>query len=147
MKVRARVFAIIAVTAALAPTSLLQAQQVAPAELREVSLSASVPPLWETPALPSAPAPQTTPRTGYGTPKVELFLGYSRFGVGFNSTTGTIGNRMVGLNGGSASLAFNFNRHVALVADFGGYDDSQVTLTATGINQPLTVTATGTAST
>jgi hypothetical protein len=147
MKLRARMLATIAVTAALAPAFLLQAQQTAPAELREVSLSASVPSLWETPALPPAPAPQSTPRTQYGTPKVELFLGYSRFGVGFNSSTGTIGNRMVGLNGGSASLAFNFNRFVALIADIGGYDDSQLLLTGTGANLPITANASGTAFT
>jgi len=147
MNVRARVLATIAVTAALAPAFLLQAQQVAPVELREVSLSASVPSLWETPALPSAPAPQSAARTQYGTPKIELFLGYSRFGVGFNSSTGTLGNRMVGLNGGSASLAFNFNRFIALVADVGGYDDSQLQLAGTGANQPITVNASGTAFT
>ena len=147
MKLRARMLATIAVTAAFAPVFLLQAQEVAPAELRTVSLNASVPSLWETPALPSAPDPQSVPRRQYGTPKVELFLGYSRFGVGFNSSTGTIGNRMVGLNGGSASLAFNFNRFVALVADIGGYDDSQLQLSGTGANQPITVNSSGTAFT
>jgi hypothetical protein len=147
MKLRARMLATIAVTAAFAPVFLLQAQEVAPAELRAVSLNASVPSLWETPALPSAPDPQSAPRTQYGTPRVELFLGYSRFGVGFNSSAGTIGNRMVGLNGGSASLAFNFNRFVALVADIGGYDDSQLQLSGTGANQPLTVNSSGTAFT
>ena len=147
MKLRARMLATIAVAAALAPAFLLQAQQVAAADLREVSLNASVPALWETTAPPSAPAPQNSARTLYGTPKVELFLGYSRFGVGFNSNTGTIGNRMVGLNGGSASFAFNFNRHFALVADVGGYDDSQLQLTGTGVNQPITVNASGTAFT
>jgi hypothetical protein len=54
---------------------------------------------------------------------------------------------MVGLNGGSASLAFNLNRYVGLVADFGGYDDSQVQLTGSGANQPLVVDANGTAYT
>jgi hypothetical protein len=58
MKLRARMLATIAVAAALAPAFLLQAQQVAAANLREVSLNASVPALWETTALPSAPAPQ-----------------------------------------------------------------------------------------
>jgi hypothetical protein len=147
MKLRARMLATIAVTAAFAPVFLLQAQEVAPAELRAVSLNASVPSLWETPALSSAADPQSAPRIQYGSPRVELFLGYSRFGVGFNSSTGTIGNRMVGLNGGSASLAFNFNRFVALVADIGGYDDSQLQLSGTGTNQPITVNSSGTAFT
>src|SRR3984957_14212654 len=147
MKLSARMLATIAVTAAFAPVFLLQAQEAAPAELRNVSLNASVVSPWETPALPSAPAPQSDAHREYGIPKVELFLGYSRFGVGFNSSTGTIGNRMVGLNGGSASLAFNFNRFVALVADIGGYDDSQLLLSGTGANLPITVNASGTAFT
>src|ERR1700691_5733791 len=55
MKLRARMLATIAVTAAFAPVFLLQAQEVAPAELSDVSLSAGVSSSWETPALPSAP--------------------------------------------------------------------------------------------
>jgi len=147
MKVRARILATIAFTAAFAPNLLLHAQEVAPAQLTEVTLHTYVTSPWETPGLSSAPAPQSAPRTQYGYPKVELFLGYSRFGVGFNSSTGTIGNRMVGLNGGSASLAFNFNRFIALVADVGGYDDSQLQLAGTGANLPITVNASGTAFT
>jgi hypothetical protein len=77
------------------------------------------------------------------TPKVELFLGYSRFGT--NSTDTVTGNRMVGLNGGSASIAFNFNRYIGLVADIGGYDDSKLVLTGTGANESLTVNSSGTA--
>jgi hypothetical protein len=57
------------------------------------------------------------------------------------------GNRMVGLNGGSASIAFNFNRYVGLVADFGGYDGSQLQRTGTGANEPLVANASGTAYT
>ena len=79
------------------------------------------------------------------TPKVELFLGYSRFGTESNDVT--IGNRMVGLNGGSASIAFNFNRYIGLVADIAGYDDSQLELTGTGTNEPLVVNSSGTAYT
>ena len=81
--------------------------------------------------------------TGY--PKVELFLGYTRFGTGSNDTVS--GNRMVDLNGGSASLAFNFNRYVGVVADIGGYDDSQLEFTGTGANEPLVVDTSGTAYT
>jgi len=78
--------------------------------------------------------------TGEG--RTELFLGYSRFGGGSSSTSL---NRMVGLNGGSAAFAYNFNRSFAVVADFGGYDDSQLLLTGTGLNQPLLVNSSGTA--
>ena len=98
--------------------------------------------------LPEAAAAQTVveasaPRTRHDeTPKVEVFLGYSRFGTGSNDTV--TGNRMVGLNGGSASVAFNFNRYLGIVGDFGGYDDSQLQLTGTGVNQPLVVNSSGT---
>jgi outer membrane protein OmpA-like peptidoglycan-associated protein len=37
-------------------------------------------------------------------------------------------NRMGYLHGGSTSVAYNFNRYLGLVADFGGYDDSRITL-------------------
>ena len=70
------------------------------------------------------------------TPKVEIFLGYSRFGTFSNNVVD--GNRFVGVNGGSGSVAFNFNRWIGLVADVSGYDDSQLVLTGTGANQPVT---------
>jgi len=79
------------------------------------------------------------------TAKVELFLGYSRFGTVSNDAV--TGNRMVGLNGGSASVAYNFNRYLGIVGDFGGYRDSQLLLTGTGVNQPLLVNSSGTAYT
>ncbi|QMV19765.1 hypothetical protein GOB94_14470 [Granulicella sp. 5B5] len=89
--------------------------------------------------------PTRVPHMRRRTPKAELFLGYSRFGTGSNNTV--VGNRMVGLNGGSASIAFNFNRYLGLVGDFGGYDDSQLQFTGTGANQPLVVNSSGTAYT
>ena len=101
--------------------------------------------------LPETAAAQTVervpaPRGRYQeTPKVELFLGYSRFGTGSNNTV--TGNRMVDLNGGSASVAFNFNRYLGIVGDFGGYDDSQLQLTGTGVNLPFTVNSSGMAYT
>ena len=79
------------------------------------------------------------------TAKVELFLGYSRFGTVSNDAV--TGNRMVGLNGGSASVAYNFNHYLGIVGDFGGYRDSQLLLTGTGANQPLLVNSSGTAYT
>ena len=56
-------------------------------------------------------------------PKVEWFLGYS-----FWRAIPTFSNRMAYLHGGSTSVAYNFNRNVGLVADFGGYDNSRLTL-------------------
>ncbi len=57
-------------------------------------------------------------------PKVEWFLGYSFWRALPTSRS----NRMGYLHGGSTSIAYNLNRYVGLVADFGGYDDSRVTL-------------------
>jgi opacity protein-like surface antigen len=97
--------------------------------------------------LPQAAAAQTAAqvpasRAGYSwTPKVELFLGYSRFGPWSNNAV--TGNRMVDLNGGSASIAFNFNRYLGIVGDVGGYDDSQLQLTGAGANQPFVVNSSG----
>jgi len=58
------------------------------------------------------------------TPKVEWFLGYSFW----RATPTESSNRMAYLNGGSTSIAFNFKRSVGLVADFGGYDNTKLTL-------------------
>ena len=51
------------------------------------------------------------------TPKVELFLGYSYW----RSVPDSTRNRIDGMNGGSTSLAYNFNSHIGLVADFAGF--------------------------
>jgi hypothetical protein len=126
MNKRARMLAAIAIATLVSSSSLLP-------QLHAQTLTAN--------------ATQTPRVESDRTPRVELFLGYSRFGVGLNSTSGTAGNRMVGLNGGTASLAYNFNRFFALAADVGGYDDSQLQLTGTGANQPRTVNSSGTAFT
>jgi outer membrane protein OmpA-like peptidoglycan-associated protein len=74
------------------------------------------------------------------TPKVEVFLGYSYFrGVPKLSP----GNRMVGLNGGSASVAFNLNRYLGLVGDFGGLNTSDVRFTGAGAPSPRVENAGG----
>jgi outer membrane protein OmpA-like peptidoglycan-associated protein len=57
-------------------------------------------------------------------PKVEWFLGYSFW----RSVPASFSNRMGYLHGGSTSIAYNLNRYVGLVADFGGYDNSRLTL-------------------
>jgi outer membrane protein OmpA-like peptidoglycan-associated protein/opacity protein-like surface antigen len=48
-------------------------------------------------------------------PKAELFLGYSYV----KNVPNNAGNRIVYLHGGSTSIAYNVNRHLGLVADFG----------------------------
>jgi outer membrane protein OmpA-like peptidoglycan-associated protein/opacity protein-like surface antigen len=58
-----------------------------------------------------------------GTPKVELFLGYSYLRA---VPTLAAGNRLVWLNGGSASIAFNINRYLGIVADVGDYTNSEI---------------------
>jgi outer membrane protein OmpA-like peptidoglycan-associated protein len=60
---------------------------------------------------------------GAGVPRYELFLGYSYLqGV----PELAVGNRLVWLNGGTASIAFNVNRYLGLVADVGDYTNSQM---------------------
>jgi outer membrane protein OmpA-like peptidoglycan-associated protein len=54
---------------------------------------------------------------GDSTPKLELFLGYSYWRALPYST----GNRIESMNGGSTSLAYNFNSHLGLVGDFAGF--------------------------
>ena len=81
-------------------------------------------------------APARHPRRNDGNPpRTELFLGYSHFqGVATLKT----GNRMVGLNGGSATVTLNLNRYLGMVADFGGYGDTQLRLTdAEGAPPPV----------
>jgi hypothetical protein len=89
---------------------------------------------------------QATP-AAVRTPRVELSVDYSHFGVTVGNTEGTNGNRMVGLEGGSASLALNFNRFFGVVADVGGYDANKLELVGNGANQPRVVAASGTAYT
>ena len=90
----------------------------------------------------SAAGPPVPPNHRYHhTPKVEVFLGYSYFR---SVPTLAAGNRMVDLNGGDASIAVNFSSHLAIVGDFGGYDDSQLLLTGTSVNEPRTVGSSGT---
>jgi hypothetical protein len=142
MNVRARMLATVTVIAFLAPLPLLRGQTLL-ASYYGSTTQAETSPSDQDAATPTA----TGSRRHDGTPKVELFLGYSRFAAGSNETTGTVGNRIVDMNGGDAALAFNFTRHFALVADFGGYDASQLQLTGSGANQPRTVNASGTAFT
>ena len=58
------------------------------------------------------------------TPKVEWALGYSFWRAMPTSTS----NRMGYLHGGSTSVAYNFTRNIGLVADFGGYANTRLTL-------------------
>ncbi len=76
-----------------------------------------------------------------GTPKVELFLGYSYLRAVPSLSDG---NRLAWLNGGSASFAYNFTRHWGLVGDIGGFDDSEVRINSTHTSPSVVVNSSGT---
>jgi opacity protein-like surface antigen len=56
------------------------------------------------------------------TPKVDVFLGYSYL----RADPSTSGADSFSLNGGSASIAYNANRWLSGVADFGGYHNGNI---------------------
>src|ERR1035437_1495635 len=74
-------------------------------------------------------AAQTSAATPYasgqyiGAPRVELFVGYSYLRA---IPAPAVGNRLMWMNGGSTSLALNFNRYLGIVGDFGAYRNSQM---------------------
>jgi outer membrane protein OmpA-like peptidoglycan-associated protein len=73
-------------------------------------------------AAPADPTPAPAPRLGIGrrtgrTPRFELFGGYSFWRA---MPTYDV-NRIAWMHGGSASLAFNLNDWLGVVADFGGF--------------------------
>jgi len=87
---------------------------------------------WPAAPMPSASMAAAMPYSeglNRGTPKVEWFLGYSYL-RGMPDLEPA--NRLYWLNGGSTSIAFNFNRYLGLVADVGGFADSKIDLTGTG---------------
>jgi len=73
-------------------------------------------------------APTAMPRSGgvdsyY--PRTELFMGYSYLRAVPSLESG---NRLVWLNGGTTSLAFNLNRYLGIVGDFGGFNETRLLL-------------------
>uniref|UniRef100_A0A7V4XQR1 OmpA family protein n=1 Tax=Acidobacterium capsulatum TaxID=33075 RepID=A0A7V4XQR1_9BACT len=76
-----------------------------------------------------APLPAAIPDSGnlnLDTHSVEIFLGYSYLRA---VPTLAAGNRLVWMNGGSASLAYFFTRSIGIVADVGDYTNSQMHFT------------------
>ncbi len=75
------------------------------------------------PAAQMGPALPYEGRRNIKTPRFEWFLGYSylRAVPSLDQT-----NRLYWLNGGSTSIAWNVNRSLGLVADFGGFGDSKL---------------------
>lgn len=85
-------------------------------------------------ALPAAPTPEDgmaasvySDGSNASTPRFELFAGYSHL-RGFPRLAA--GNRLVDLNGGSASIAFDVNRFLGVVGEFGGFNNSQIRTSA-----------------
>jgi opacity protein-like surface antigen len=141
-----------AAVALLAPPFLFAAEDSTNSSSKVTAVDSAVTPdavgYSEAPAMllaarSAAPAPSSG-RTYRSYPRAELFLGYSYIrGV----PTLSPGNRMDYLNGGSTSIAFNLNRTLGLVGDFGGYDASEIQLTGAGANPSGVANASGTAFT
>lgn len=152
MKFRARMIITMAAVALLVPACLLAADgSTNPSTAAAALGSAGTPDAVDNAELAakSATAQSVAPttlsrRAGGSYPRVELFLGYSYLrGV----PTLSPGNRMDFLNGGSTSIAFNLNRYLGLVGDFGGFDASELQLTGAGANPARVSNASGTAFT
>jgi opacity protein-like surface antigen len=126
MRIDVRMVATVAVAGLLASTLLLRAEATAKASAG-ANESKAVDAVASSAAEPAADSPAAampdSRGLNIGTPKVELFLGYSYLRA---VPTLAEGNRFVWLNGGSTSIAFNFNRYLGVVGDFGGYADSQL---------------------
>lgn len=134
MRLSPRIFATAAVAVLLMPTPLLCAAEAAkPSANADKTVDSVV----SSDAMPSAPMPAASMAAAMpysrgrdrDTPKAELFLGYSYLRA---VPTLAEGNRLVWLNGGSASIAFNLNRYLGIVGDFGGFRDSELLLSGTG---------------
>lgn len=134
MRFDVRMIATAAVAALLMPTLLLRAEEPAISSgVAKESTAANAG--SSSSAEPPASMPADGAAAGFAagapdsnganvpTPRVELFLGYSYLRA---VPTLAEGNRFVWLNGGSTSIAFNFNRYLGLVGDFGGFADSQL---------------------
>jgi len=143
MSLSIKILATAAIAVLLLPAFQLRAQDAAkpPTSAHEELPVASN-------ALPAEPMQGGSTRSGasyaasypQGAPKVELFLGYSYLRAMPELASG---NRMVYLNGGSTSLAFNLNRYLGLVGDFGGFDDTRLLLTGAGQNPSVNAQVVG----
>jgi hypothetical protein len=81
-------------------------------------------------AAPSTAAPKPKPASGFtgNVPRWEVFLGYTLVRVRPSPSPSTT------FNGGSASVAYNFNKFFGLVGDFGGYHANNVSNSGTNGN-------------
>src|ERR1700733_15253400 len=135
MNLQVRILATVVVAISPLSTISLQAQRMP--SLFDMAGDAAAQSSASSPPVPSVREPSSTP-------KIDIFLGYSYLRAVPELANG---NRLVGLNGGSASIAFNLSRYFAIAADFGGYDDTQLRLGGPGANPPSVVDSAGSAFT
>ena len=133
MRLSARMIATAAFAIFLMPASLLRADEAAKPSAGagddkavDSSATSSAEPAAPMPAASMAAAMPYTSGLNIGTPTAELFVGYSYLRA---VPTLAAGNRLVWLNGGSTSIAFNLNRYLGLVGDFGAYTNSEIRFT------------------
>jgi hypothetical protein len=74
----------------------------------------------------AAPMPYSRGLNSY-TPRIELFVGYTYLR---EWPTAGYEDRIYWLNGGSISVAFNLNRYLGLVGDFGGFNETRLLIAA-----------------
>ena len=98
--------------------------------------NATVQPLAESSSAFPAAGSHMYYHPGNGYPKIEWSAGYSFWRAMPTATD----NRMGYLHGGSTSLAFNFNKWVGFVSDFGGFDNDRLTLFGPASSQNYTAT-------
>lgn len=152
MRLDLRIFAAMAVALLLVPALCAAgpAKSAAPAKkdgaassrvtpgsaaITQPDVAASVPA-----SLPASAIPQPRGKDVY-TPNFELFLGYSNLRA---FPRRSAGNHIDWVSGGSASFAFNKNRYLGLVMDFGRYHANKV---RTGAPSGGVVDASGNVST
>jgi opacity protein-like surface antigen/outer membrane protein OmpA-like peptidoglycan-associated protein len=130
-----RMIATVALTVLLMPACLLgvAAAQPSAAANEDKTVASGADPAEPVMAPPVTAAlfeaaPPVSGGIRYGPPKVELFLGYSYLRA---VPSISAENRLAWLNGGSASIAFNFNRYLGIVGDFGGFNDTEIRLYGT----------------
>jgi hypothetical protein len=130
MRLSAKVIATVASVVLLVSAFNLCAEEAvtaASADDKAVDLSAGVAGPYAPMLEPSMSAAMPYARgLNLGVPRFELFAGYSYLRA---VPTLAAGNRLVWMNGGSTSLAFNVNRYLGLVGDFGAYTNSEVRFT------------------
>ncbi len=136
MKLSPRIIATAAFAVFLMPAFNLHAEVATPLS----ASSSSAEPATPVPAESMAQASPYTRGRNIDTPRIEWFLGYSYLRA---TPTSADGNRMMWLNGGSTSVAFNFNRYLGIVGDFGGFRDSELRLGGTGGNASTVADSSG----